>query len=104
MHAHIHRATRLPGPWSSSPHTRCPFMTTSSSAASARSLWERAITVSCGRRCSERDTEPSTPGRGGPCCTSLCEQVASLRDELLDGLRGSAGDLLDRGGHAVIPI
>jgi len=32
------------------------------------------------------------------------EQVASPRDELLDGLRGSAGDFLDRGGHAVIPI
>jgi hypothetical protein len=38
------------------------------------------------------------------CCTSPGEQVASLRDELLDGLRGSAGDFLDRGGHAVIPI
>ena len=38
------------------------------------------------------------------CCTSLGEQVALPRDELLDGLRGSAGDFLDRGGHAVIPI
>jgi len=38
------------------------------------------------------------------CCTSRGEQVASPRDELLDGLRGSAGDFLDRGGHAVIPI
>ena len=38
------------------------------------------------------------------CCTSLGEQVASPRDELLDGLRGSAGDFLDRGSHAVIPI
>jgi len=38
------------------------------------------------------------------CCTSPGEQVASPRDELLDGLRGSAGDFLDRGGHAVIPI
>jgi hypothetical protein len=46
------------------------------------------------------------PGGGRPagCCTSLGEQVASPRDELLDGLRGSAGDFLDRGGHAVIPI
>jgi hypothetical protein len=32
------------------------------------------------------------------------KKVASPRDELLDGLRGSAGDFLDRGGHAVIPI
>lgn len=38
------------------------------------------------------------------CYASLGEQVASPRDELLDGLRGSAGDFLDRGGHAVIPI
>src|SRR6516165_11619253 len=38
------------------------------------------------------------------CCTSLGEQVALPRDELLDGLRGSAGDFLDGGGHAVIPI
>src|SRR5215469_17365712 len=38
------------------------------------------------------------------CCTSLGEQVAMPRDELLDGLRGSAGDFLDAGGHAVIPI
>src|ERR1700704_5114831 len=38
------------------------------------------------------------------CCTSPGEQIASPRDELLDGLRGSAGDFLDRGGHAVIPI
>jgi hypothetical protein len=38
------------------------------------------------------------------CCTSPGEQVASPSDELLDGLRGSAGDFLDRGGHAVIPI
>src|SRR5215831_9792190 len=37
-------------------------------------------------------------------CTSLGEQVALPRDELLDGLRGSAGDFLDGGGHAVIPI
>jgi hypothetical protein len=37
-------------------------------------------------------------------CTSPDEQLSSLRDELLDGLRGSAGDVLDRGGHAVIPI
>jgi hypothetical protein len=39
-----------------------------------------------------------------PGCTSLGEQVALPRDELLDGLRGSAGDFLDRGGNAVIPI
>ena len=38
------------------------------------------------------------------CCRSPGEQVASPRAELLDGLRGSAGDFLDRGGHAVIPI
>jgi Zn-dependent alcohol dehydrogenase len=38
------------------------------------------------------------------CCTSLGEQVALPCDELLDGLRGSAGDFLDGGGHAVIPI
>jgi hypothetical protein len=38
------------------------------------------------------------------CCTSPGEQVALPRDELLDGLRGPAGDLLDRGGQAVIPI
>jgi hypothetical protein len=37
-------------------------------------------------------------------CTSFGEQVALPRDELLDGLRGSAGDFLDRGGHAVIAI
>jgi len=35
---------------------------------------------------------------------SLGEQVASPRDERLDGLRGLAGDFLDRVGHAVIPI
>ena len=35
---------------------------------------------------------------------SLGEQVAVPRDELLDGLRGPAGDFLDGGGHAVIPI
>src|SRR6195256_5069662 len=35
---------------------------------------------------------------------SRSEEVAPLSDELLDGLRGSAGDFLDRGGHAVIPI
>jgi hypothetical protein len=38
------------------------------------------------------------------CCASLGEQVALPRDELLHGFRGSAGDFLDRGGHAVIPI
>ena len=38
------------------------------------------------------------------CCMSPGEQVAVPRDELLDGLRGSAGDFLDGGGHAVIPI
>ena len=38
------------------------------------------------------------------CCTLLGEQVALPCDELLDGFRGSAGDFLDRGGHAVIPI
>ena len=36
--------------------------------------------------------------------TSLGEQVALPRDERLDGLRGPAGDFLDGGGHAVIPI
>jgi hypothetical protein len=38
------------------------------------------------------------------CSTSVGEQVALPRDELLDGLRGSAGDFLARGGDAVIPI
>lgn len=38
------------------------------------------------------------------CCTSLGEQVALPRDELLDGLRGSAGEFFDRSGQAVIPI
>lgn len=32
------------------------------------------------------------------------EQVASPSDEFLDRLRGSAGDFLNRGSHAVIPI
>ena len=41
------------------------------------------------------------PPRGDP---DVAGQDASPRDELLDGLRGSAGDLLDRGGPAVIPI
>jgi hypothetical protein len=35
---------------------------------------------------------------------SLSEQVASPRDELLDGLRASAGDFLDSVGYPVIPI
>jgi hypothetical protein len=56
----------------------------------------------------EPNFEPVEQGRAAVglagCCTSLGEQVASPRDELLDGLRGSAGDFLDRGGHAVIPI
>ena len=38
------------------------------------------------------------------CCTLPGEQVALPCDELLDGFRGSAGDFLDRGSHAVIPI
>ena len=38
------------------------------------------------------------------CCTLPGEQVALPCDELLDGFRGQAGDFLDRGGHAVIPI
>ena len=38
------------------------------------------------------------------CCTLPGEQVAVPCDELLDGFRGPAGDFLDRGGHAVIPI
>src|SRR3954468_18112169 len=41
---------------------------------------------------------------GTRCCRSCGEQVAPPRDELLDGLRWSAGDLLDRVGHTVIPI
>jgi hypothetical protein len=44
------------------------------------------------------------PRRAAHPVTSLGEQVALPRDELLDGLRGSAGDFLDGGGHAVIPI
>jgi hypothetical protein len=35
---------------------------------------------------------------------SLGEQVDMPPDELLDGLSGSAGDFLDRGGHAVIAV
>jgi len=38
------------------------------------------------------------------CRTLPGEQVALPCDELLDGFRGPAGDFLDRGGHAVIPI
>jgi len=55
--------------------------------------------------------EEAVSGRAGAggrhvirCCTSLGEQVALPRDELFDGFRGPAGDFLDGGGHAVIPI
>jgi hypothetical protein len=51
-----------------------------------------------------RSADESCSPCGRDRCTSPGEQVASPRDELLDGLRRSAGDFLDRGGHAVIPI
>ena len=44
------------------------------------------------------------PRRAAHPVTLPGEQVAVPCDELLDGFRGPAGDFLDRGGHAVIPV
>ena len=68
-------------------------------------LMMRSAQTLTGRRgCAGRMMDVRPAGLLLRCRTSLGEQVKVSRDELLDGLRGLAGDVLDRGGHAVIPI